>query len=134
MTALARRVTPAPVEALYCQNLLIVELQGGAMSRFQTELTQDLGTEPFILDGVAQIQLHVAHQSDGQFENVRGGQAAMWAEPLPVLKKQRRLFLRARQRDSEVVCITIVGVPDIAAGHAATQRRQIGRASCRERV
>ena len=64
---------------------------------------QQLRTEPFVFNGGAHIRLHIAHQPQRQFENMRGGRVALRQAPLVFVPQQRGFLLRARNGEAQLL-------------------------------
>ena len=104
------------VKTLNCENLPGAKLDDLARCGVQVECLHHPGTEPLVFDGVLHVHLHVAHQAERQFEDVRGRRRTERATPFPAMEQQGGLLLRARQGNPEFIGLRLP--EDAAPGQA----------------
>ena len=93
----------APVKALHAQHFQVFKAQYFARCHWQAIGGQQLCAQPFVFYRMLHVQLQVADQPQGQFEDVGGGCGAQGAAPAPLPEQQGILFLRPRNRDAEII-------------------------------
>lgn len=79
----------------------------------QAQPTQELGTKPFVLDGVGEVKAPTTDQPQGQLEDVCRWRGLQGAAPFPAHAQQRGFFLRASDGDAEVVRILLPAGPGV---------------------
>src|SRR5690606_746065 len=89
----ARRLS---VESLYDQHVLVVKVHDLAFGDWQSELPDDLRTQPLVLDRRRQVGLHVSDTTKRQLEDVGCRRRTCWPPPPAVVVQECRLFLSAR--------------------------------------
>ncbi|CCJ78257.1 hypothetical protein BN135_3321 [Cronobacter muytjensii 530] len=97
-----------PVETLNDQRFLLFELRHLRARDRNAVRVQQHRAEPFVFNGGAHIRLHVAHQPQGELENMRGGRIALRQAPLPVVPQQRGFLLRAGDGEPQFLVATVL--------------------------
>ncbi|CCK17516.1 hypothetical protein BN136_3526 [Cronobacter universalis NCTC 9529] len=92
-----------PVEAFDNQHFLLIELRHLRARDRNIPGFQQLRAEPFVFNRGAHVRLHIAHQPQRQFENMRGGRIALRQAPLAFVPQQRGFLLRARNGEPQLL-------------------------------
>ena len=90
------------VEAFDDEHFLVVEALNVARGHGQAKGGEELGAQPLVFDRCAHVGLPVAHQTEGQLEDVGGRCGAQGPAPLALVPGQRGFLLRAGNRDAEI--------------------------------
>ena len=93
------------IEALDDQGLLVFETANFSMGNGQAVFAHQGHAKPFQFDRHAHVSLHIADQSQGQFENVGGWRGAVRNTPASAMPQQCGLFLRTGNRQAKRVVV-----------------------------
>src|SRR5471032_1180142 len=117
---LAARVHLA-VEAFDAQRALPAEGLDLRFSNGYAVGLQEMHAQPFVFDRRGEVRAPVTHQAERKLEDMRGGRGAVGFHPLTLVPEERRLFLRAGERNPEVVFV-VLRAESAAAGSLIEER------------
>ena len=86
-------------------------------------MVNDARAQPLVLDGVAQVELHVADQAHRQLQDMRGGRRTVRQAPAAIDPRQGGFLLRPGDGDPEVIVVLWRGARHGRRCHGAAQDR-----------